>query len=121
MKVVREDLRNRINSKYEHEGSKLGCYMGLGLLSAGGGNSIFNLLTTDGHMKIKNIIGAYLFTFYWYWYPMVNLIGLALEPSYVAGVVKNLKIPRGFKIKCNAPPSHFKYYKTDVVEENKEK
>jgi len=60
--------------------------LGLSLLNSGGGNSTFSLLTSEGHIKIKNVISTYLFTFYWYWYPLVNMLGLALEPTYVAGV-----------------------------------
>ena len=114
-------MRDRIDNKYENQASKLGYLIGFGLLNSGGGNSVFKLLTNEGHMKIKNIIGTYMFTFYWYWYPLVNMLGLALEPTYIAGVVDTLKVPRSLKIQCNAPKKFFSYFKTEVVVKDVEK
>lgn len=54
------------------------------------------MISKDGNLKLKNIVGLYLFTFYWYWYPLANMIGLTLEPTYLAGVTENLNVPRGF-------------------------
>jgi 26S proteasome regulatory subunit N2 len=74
----------------------MGYLWGFGLLQSGGGNSVFSVITKDGNLKLKNIVGLYLFTFYWYWYPLSNMIGLTLEPTYLAGVTESLNVPRGF-------------------------
>ena len=57
----------------------MGFYIGMGLLSAGGGNSLFNLVYND-KLWLKNVIGLYMFNYYWYWYPLVNFIGLSIDP-----------------------------------------
>lgn len=57
-----------------------------------------------------------MFTWYWYWFPLANFVGLALEPTYLVGITKNLKIPRGFKFISKSPKSYFDYYKTKQEE-----
>ena len=51
----------------------------MGLMNAGGGNSLYKLVSHD-KLRLKNVIGSYMFTYYWYWYPLANFIGLAIEP-----------------------------------------
>ncbi len=51
---------------------------------------------------------------------MANMLGIALEPTYVTGVVKSLKVPRSFQVRCNAPERFFTYNKTEVDEEKLE-
>lgn len=40
----------------------MGVLAGFGLMNAGGGNSMLSLVTKEGHPKLKNIIGLYMFT-----------------------------------------------------------
>lgn len=72
---------------------------------------------------MRNLIGIYLFSMYWYWYPLANFMGLALEPTYLVGVTSNLKIPRSFQFMSKAPKNYFAYQKTQIqetVEEQKQ-
>ena len=66
-------------------------------------------------------MGLYLFTMYWYWFPLANYLGLALEPTYLAGVTLNFKVPRSFTFVSKAPKSYFAYYKTKVEEKKDDK
>lgn len=36
------------------------------------------------------MIGIYLFTNYWYWFPLANFIGLSMEPTYLVGINSDL-------------------------------
>lgn len=117
---VRNKLKDCIDKKYEDSISKLGCYMGLGLMQSGGGNSTLSLLTRDGRLKLKNISSVFLFTQYWYWFPLMNMLGLALEPSYLVGVLKENGVPRGFQFVSQRPKSFFDYYKKKLDEKKKD-
>ena len=90
----------------------MGVLAGFGLMNAGGSNSMLSLVTKEGHPKLKNIIGVYMFTQYWYWFPLANFLGLALEPTLLVGVLPDLKIPRSFNFISKAPKTYFDYYKT---------
>lgn len=71
---------------------------------------MISLVTKEGNPKLKNILGLYMFTQYWYWYPLSTFLGLALEPTYLAGITKDLKIPRSFAFVSKAPKTYFDYY-----------
>ena len=50
-----------------------------------------------------------MFLQYWYWYPLLNFVSLALTPTALIGVSENLKVPKSFSITSNAKPSLYKY------------
>ena len=58
---------------------------------------------------------------HWYWYPMLNFVTLAMTPTAMIAVNKDLKVPKSFQVKLNAKPSLFKYPEFLKKEENKEK
>ena len=58
---------------------------------------------------------------HWYWYPMLNFVTLAMTPTALIAVNKDLKVPKSFQVKLNAKPSQFKYPEFLKKEENKEK
>ena len=62
-----------------------------------------------------------LFMQHWYWYPMLNFVTLAMTPTAMIAVNKDLKVPKSFQVKLNAKPSLFKYPEFLKKEENKEK
>lgn len=121
MVKIREEMITKAQSKYTNVMTKFGCYLGIGLMQSGGGNAVLSLVSSSGQMKIKNIIGIYMFTFYWYWMPLTNMIGLALEPTFLAGLLKDFNIPRGFQFISKAPKKYFDYYKVDRKVEEKVK
>ena len=60
-------------------------------------------------MKLHSVVGLVLFLQHWYWYPMLNFITLALQPTALICVDKNLKVPKSMKMTSKAKPSMFKY------------
>ena len=121
MVKIREEMITKAHSKYTNIMTKFGCYLGIGLMQSGGGNAVLSLVSNSGQMKIKNIIGIYMFTFYWYWMPLTNMLGLALEPTFLAGLLKDFNIPRGFQFISKAPKKYFDYYKVERKVEEKVK
>ena len=60
-----------------------------------------------------------LFMHFWYWFPTANCLQLALAPTCLIGVNKDLKVPKGFQYKSNAKPSLYAY--PEHIKEEKEK
>jgi 26S proteasome regulatory subunit N2 len=54
------------------------------------------------------VVGMLIFTQFWYWYPLVNMISLAFTPTAVIGLNKDLKMPQ-LEIVSNTKPSAFAY------------
>ena len=60
-----------------------------------------------------------MFMQHWYWYPMMNFLSIALTPTALIGLNKNLKVPKGFKCISNAKPSTYKYPEFIKVDKDK--
>ena len=118
---LREGLMAKINKKHETSIAKMGYIVGLGLMGAGGGNWSLQMLTENGDLRLGAVAGVFLFSQYWYWFPCILGIGLALRPTYLIGATADLKVPKGFSFQVNAPKSHFDYYKTKAEEKTKKK
>lgn len=117
---IRKLMLEKVEKKQESEVAKIGYHFGLGLMASGGGNCVLNLYSEAGTLKIQSAIGVFLFSQYWYWFPLANFIGLAFEPTYLVGVTKGLKIPMNFTFTSRAPKKIFDYYKTaEEIEEKK--
>lgn len=112
-------LQEKLTKKGETTIAKMGYILGLALMGAGGGNCCLQMLTESGDVQLKSVIGVFLFTQYWYWFPTFLGIGLALQPTYLIGSLGDLRIPKGFEFQVNAPRSHYEYYKTKEEEKNK--
>merc|ERR1719498_1374217 len=83
--------------------------MSLGILDAGGRNAVIALESPAGFKKIGAIIGMTLFLQHWYWLPYQHFLSLSLTPTAVIGLNKDLVMPEGFAVICNASPSEFAY------------
>lgn len=120
-----EEHRTLLQSKLFRKGetgiAKMGYILGLALMGAGGGNCCLQMLTEEGDVQLRSVIGVFLFTQYWYWFPTFLGIGLALQPTYLIGSLPDMRIPKGFQFKVNAPRSQFAYYKTKEEEKDKVK
>lgn len=118
----KDKLMENIKKKTEDNIYKFGAMMGLGLLEAGGKNSIVTLTSQSGTCKKGAILGMVMFTQYWYWFPFAQMIGLSLEPTFLMGINAELKMPKGFVVKCNTKKSTFDYPPIKKLEDsNKEK
>lgn len=103
--------------------TRMGAVLSIGILNAGGRNTTISMETRDGHLKQNAICGLVLFMQHWYWYPMLNFISLALSPTVLIAVDKNLKVPKSFTFTSKAKPKTFQYpellKKTEVVAKEK--
>ena len=63
------------------------------------------------------IVGMALFTQYYYWFPMIHFINLAVEPEMLFGVDSNLKIVKNFQVKSKSKPSLYGYPSETKFEE----
>lgn len=54
------------------------------------------------------VVGALVFTQYWYWFPLAHCLALAFTPTCVVALNQQLKMPK-MDIKSNAKPSVYAY------------
>lgn len=106
---LRAAMSSVIETKMGDTMTKLGAILGSGILDAGGRNVSIALLSAGGQKRMAAIVGLSLFIQYWYWYPLMHMINLAFLPTSVIGLNKDLKMPSGFRVRCNAKPSLFAY------------
>lgn len=105
----RLSLIDRIKKKGTKTSYKFGAMIALGILEAGGRNALVKLRSESGACRRGAVVGMLLFTQFWYWFPMLQMFSLCLEPTLLMGLNKDLKIPKGFEIKCNTKKSTFDY------------
>lgn len=86
-------------------------------MNLGGRNCKINLVSSSGNNKMAAIVGMALFTQYYYWFPMLHFINLAVEPVILLGVDSNLKIPKNFQVLSKEKPSVFGYPQEAKLEE----
>eukprot|EP01135_Chromosphaera_perkinsii_P001840 Nk52_evm19s211 gene=Nk52_evmTU19s211 len=116
-KTVRQKLEKAISNKHEDTLTKFGAILGQGIIDAGGRNVSISLQSRTGHTNMPTVVGLLLFSQFWYWYPMTYFISLALSPTSLIGLNKDLKMPK-IEFKSNAKPSVFAY--PPMTEEPKE-
>jgi 26S proteasome regulatory subunit N2 len=105
---IRKIFEEKIADKHEEIMSKYGAIIASGIIDAGGRNSTIALHSRSGHRNMSAIVGLAVFTQYWYWYPLLHFISLALTPTAIMGLNKDLKLPK-YTFKSNARPSLFAY------------
>jgi len=105
---VRKMFEEKIADKHEEVMCKFGAVLASGIIDAGGRNCTVALHSRSGHKNMNAIVGIALFTQFWYWYPLTNLFALALTPTAIVGLNKDLQLPK-FTFKSNARPSLFAY------------
>lgn len=118
---VRKLFKSVIKEKHQDVMAKFGAILGIGLMDAGGQNSVASLYSSRGNMRQEAVAGFLMFAQHWYWHPYVHFVCLTLQPTCLIGINKELKIPTGYKILCSAPAKMFDYIapETDEVADNK--
>jgi len=96
-------------NKHEEILTRMGAILATGIINAGGRNATISMTTRDGNLRQNAVVGLVLFLQHWYWYPMLNFITLALTPTALIGVEKDLKVPKSMKMTSKAKPSMFRY------------
>jgi 26S proteasome regulatory subunit N2 len=105
---VRKAMQKIISDRHEDAMAKFGCAIAMGIIDAGGRNCTISLQTQTGNLNMPGIIGAAVFTQYWYWFPLTHFLSLTFTPTAVIGIDQKLEVPI-FKFHCNTRPSLFDY------------
>ena len=119
MKEFNENLKKILNDKDEHLLIKFGAMISKGLMNLGGKNLVINLVSNTGENKMKSIIGMCLFTQYYYWFPMIHMLNLSVNPTFLFNLDDKLKLPINYKMLSKAKPSIFGYPKEEEKDEKK--
>jgi len=82
--------------KHEEILSRMGAILANGIINAAGRNATITLQTRDGNLRQNAVVGLVMFLQHWYWYPLLNFITLALTPTALVAVNKDLKVPKSF-------------------------
>ncbi|KAH8700175.1 putative 26S proteasome regulatory subunit Rpn2 [Talaromyces proteolyticus] len=105
---IRKTMMKIISDRHEDAMAKFGCALALGIIDAGGRNCTISLQTQTGNLNMPGIVGAAVFTQYWYWFPLAHFLSLSFTPTAVIGVDQKLEVPV-FKFHSNTRPSLFDY------------
>ncbi len=119
--TINKLLSQMTSNKHEEILTRMGAILATGILNAGGRNATLSMTTRDGHLRQNAVVGLVLFLQHWYWYPMLNFISLALTPTVLIAVDKNLKVPKSFKATSKAVPSMYRYPELLKKQEEKTK
>ena len=113
----KENVNEMIKNKDEHALIRFGALISHGIMELGGKNCSLSLVSTTGSNKMSAIIGMALFTQYYYWFPMIHFINLAVSPTMIYGLDSTLQIVKNYKMLSKAKPSLYGY---PIKEVNKE-
>lgn len=108
VKTFRKAINEVIAAKSETM-QKVGAILAAGILDAGGRNLTLTLMSATGQKKMAAIVGMVVFPQFWFWYPEGHFLALAFSPTAVIGLNRDLKMPKPFTFRSNAPPSLFAY------------
>lgn len=106
--TIRKTMMKMIADRHEDAMAKFGCAVALGIIDAGGRNCTISLQTQTGNLNMPGIVGAAVFTQYWYWFPLAHFLSLSFTPTALIGVDQKLEVPV-FKFHSNTRPSLFDY------------
>lgn len=67
-----------------------------------------SLQSRTGHTNMLAVVGALVFTQYWYWFPLAHCLALAFTPTCLIALNAQLKMPK-LEIRSNARPSVYAY------------
>ncbi|KAK0180224.1 hypothetical protein PV327_005889 [Microctonus hyperodae] len=94
--------------KHEDVMAKFGAILAQGIIDAGGRNVTVSLQSRTGHTNMLAVVGALVFTQYWYWFPLAHCLALAFTPTCLIALNAQLKMPK-LEIRSNARPSYYAY------------
>ena len=58
----------------------------------GGRNVTISLESRAGHTHMATVVGLFVFTHVWYWFPLSHFLSLAFTPSCIIGLNSDLKV-----------------------------
>ena len=118
VKALRATIEEIAGDKRESIIAKFGAVVAAGILDAGGRNMCVALTSRTGFLRRGAVVGMMVWLNHWFWHPLLNFFSLALTPTAIIGVNKDMKMPEKFTLQCGARPSLFAYPK--ALEEQKE-
>ncbi|PFX28992.1 26S proteasome non-ATPase regulatory subunit 1 [Stylophora pistillata] len=104
----REIFAKVISDKHEDVIAKFGATLAQGILDAGGRNVTISLESRAGHTHMATVVGLFVFTHVWYWFPLSHFLSLAFSPSCIIGLNSDLKMPK-MQFRSNVKPSMYAY------------
>ncbi|OII73307.1 proteasome cyclosome repeat family protein [Cryptosporidium andersoni] len=119
--AIRQQMIKACTDKHEHVTTRFGAILGVGLLDSGGRNVVASLFSRTGHIRSKSVVGLTLFSQFWYWFPLVHCISLVYYPTALIGITEDIRMPKNFKVKCNASIGMFDYPKPFSVAKSEDK
>jgi len=105
---VRKIFEEKLTTKGEQPMAKFGAILAQGIIDAGGRNCTIALHSISGHQSLLTTVGLAISLQYWYWYPLTHFMSLALTPTTMITLNKDLKMPK-FSFTSNCKPSMFAY------------
>lgn len=109
IKSVRNELyKSSKNKQTNSKAEKIGAFLSLGLLDAGGKNMKICLVNSNKTKIFKGVIGMCMFWQFWNWYPLIPMISLTLKSTFLIGMTNRIEFPK-FNVLCNSKPVKFKY------------
>ena len=106
---LREKIQKMVGDKHEDILCRFGAVLAHGLIDIGGRNASVPLFTKSGSLRLGAAVGFCLFAQMWYWYPLMLMISLAVAPTALVALNKDLKMPKKFSVKSKTKPSVFAY------------
>ena len=119
VRKFRDLIKSTLSDKHQTVLSKSGAILSNGILDAGGRNVVVSMSSEGGFMKMGSVVGVLLWLQYWYWYPTMHFLSLSFTPTMLIGLNSDFDMPKGYSLRCNAPPSMFAYPKMEEKEEKK--
>jgi len=108
VKQIREAYKKTISDKHEDSIAKFGAILAQGIIDAGGRNATVSLQSRAGQNHMPSIVGLFVFSQFWYWFPLSHFLSLAFTPTCIVGLNSNLKMPK-IQFRSNAKPSVYAY------------
>lgn len=115
-KEFREKFRKAIEDKHEDVMAKYGAIIAQGIIDAGGRNVTISPQTRTGHTSLPTVVGLFVFTQFWYWFPFAHFLCMSFTPTCLIALNKDLKMPK-ISFKSSAEAKKFAY--PPPVEEKK--
>lgn len=104
----RQSYAQVIANKHEDVMAKFGAILAQGIIDAGGRNVTVSLQSRTGHTNMLAVVGALVFTQYWYWFPLAHCLALAFTPTCLIALNGKLKMPK-LELRSGAKPSLYAY------------
>lgn len=67
-----------------------------------------SLQSRTGHTNMTSVVGMFVFTQFWYWFPLAHFLSMAFTPTCLIGLNNELKMPK-MNFTSNAKPSTYGY------------